>query len=241
MPTHSPIRRLAFVLGLVGPLSLPVLFGAAGCGGNSDDPYKPTPAWSGKKPNLPVPPTLPNTPIKAGDAFTVYGATHHLRSLVHQKDVTANPITIQGYIVESNIGKAPDCAIHPTGKKDKDDCVSEIPSFWIADSKGDTKGPKIRVIGWARNFAIIYDAIKAYDKLKEGEQPKEPLMDDVLNVAVPFPLPAVGAKVKVTGKYGVSGRNSGDLVSDPMNGVLMQTKIDVIEKAPEKAMFAKKI
>jgi hypothetical protein len=238
MPTHSPIRRLAFVL---AALPLPLVLGVAACGGNSDEPYKPTPAWSGKKPNMPAPPTLPNTPIKAGDAFTVFGATHHLRSLVHQKDVTANPITITGYIVESNIGKAPDCAIHPTGKKDKDDCVSEIPSFWIADTKGDTKGPKIRVIGWARNFAIIYDAIKAYDKLKEGEQPKEPITDDVLNVPLPYPLPAVGAKVKVTGKYGVSGRNSGDLVSDPMNGVMMQTKIEFIEKAPEKAAFAKKI
>ena len=236
---HSPLRRLAVVLAVVAPLPLLV----TACSGNADEPYKPSPAWSGKKPNVPTPPTLPNTPIKAGDAYTVYGATHHLRSLTHMKDVTAAPISITGYIVDSNISRAPECAIHPTGKKDKDECVAEIPSFWIADTKGDTKGPKIRVIGWARNFAIIYDAIKAYDKLKDGVAPteKEVVKDDILNIDVPWPLPAVNAKVKITGKYNVSGRNSGDLVSDPMNGVMMQTKIEVIEKAPDKAAFSHKI
>jgi hypothetical protein len=215
------------------------------CGGNADEPYKASPAWSGKKASLPAPPTLPNTPVKAGDAYTVFGATHHLRSLVHNKDVTKDPITITGYIVDTNIGRAPDCAVHPSGKKDKDEdkCNAEVPSFWIADTKGDKSGTKIRVVGWARNYAIIYDAIKKWGDRKLNDPPKDKdvIHDDILNVDVPFPLPAVGAKVKVTGKYGVSTRQSSDLVADPMNGVILQTKIETTEEAPEKAAFAKKI
>ena len=213
----------------------------AGCGGNSDEPYKPAPAWSGRKASISPPPALPTTPIKSGDAYTVYGATHHLRSLVHSKDVTANPITITGYIVESNITSAPECAIHPTGKKDPDNCVDiPIPSFWIADAKGDTKGAKIRVIGWARNFAVVYDAMKEYGKVKAGEQPKEMTKDEMLNIDVPFPLPAVGAKVKVTGKYGFTfSKSSTGLVSDPLNGVMTYEKVEVVEPAPEKVSFKK--
>ena len=157
-----------------------------------DNPYKPQPAWSGKAASLPSPPTLPNTPIKNGDAYTVYGAVHQLRSLMHSKDVTSPPaISIVGYIVDSNIPRAPDCAIHKTGKADPEGCTPEVPSFWIADNKDDTKGLKVRVVGWARNFAVIYDAMKMYKKVKPGEQPtdKQVVTDDMLNVPLPFPLP----------------------------------------------------
>src|SRR5947209_20445247 len=99
-PMHTQLRRLAVVLAVAAPLPL---LAASACGGNADEPYKATPAWSGKKPNLPPPPTLPNTPIKAGDAYTVYGPTHQLRSLPHQKDVTANPMQITGYVLDSNL------------------------------------------------------------------------------------------------------------------------------------------
>jgi hypothetical protein len=220
---------------------LAVLSALAGCGGNADEPYKPEPAWSGKKANLPAVPTLPNTPVKNGDSYTVYGAAHHLRSLIHNKDVTANPISIIGYIVDSNIPRAPDCAIHPSGKKDPDTCNDiPMPSFWLADNKGDK--PQIRVIGWARNFAIIYDAIKKYDTMKDPpKDPKDFVHDDVLNVDLPYPLPAVGAKVKITGRYNVSGRNSGDMVSDPTWGIMSMQKMEILEPAPEKAAFAKKI
>ena len=211
----------------------------AACG-NTDEPYKPAPAWSGKKANLPPPPTLSTTPIKAGDAYTIFGAVHQLRSRYHTKDVTKDPITITGYIVESNIPDAPECAIHPTGKQDPDNCTPPIPSFWIADTKGDTKGLKIRVIGWARNFAVVYDAIKKYNSVKEP--PKELVKDETLSVDVPFPLPAVGAKVKITGKYGVTWSGGSDLVSDPQTGVMAFQKLDYLEKAPELAEFkAKKL
>jgi len=216
-----------------------LLAAAAGCG-NDDNPYKPQPAWSGKHASLPAPPTLPSTPIKEGDAYTVYGAIHQLRSLVHNKDVTANPISVTGYIVDSNIGRAPACAIHKTGKADPEHCETEVPSFWIADDKGNTKGPKIRVVGWARNFAVICDAMKAYNHLKPNEQPKKPVNDDILNVDVPCPLPSIGAKVKVTGAYNVSKSVVADMVSEPVGGVIALQKMDTLEPAPDLARFSVK-
>jgi hypothetical protein len=222
-------------------LTLAVLIAAAsGCSGGEENPYKPQPAWSGRHASIPAPPSLPSpSTFKQGDAYTVAGAIHQLRSLLHAKEVTAQPISIVGYIVDSNIPRAPDCAVHKTGKKDPDNCTPELPSFWIADEKGSTKGPRVRAVGWARNFAVIFDAMTAYKKLKPGDQPKEPINDDILNVPLPFPLPAVGAKVKITGAYNVFKTVVSDMVSEPVGGVIAPTKIEVLEPAPELAHFAK--
>ena len=95
------------------------------------------PAFSGRKANLPAVPTLPAKAIKQGDAYTVYGAMHHLRSRVHNADVNGKDITHVGYIVKTNLADAPECAVHKTGKGDKDDCKAAVPAFWIADEKGD--------------------------------------------------------------------------------------------------------
>src|SRR5215471_1801415 len=169
-----------------------------GCSSGGDEPYKPTPAWSGRKASIPAVPQLPNSPTKAGDAFTVFGA------------------------------------IHKVGKKDPDDCGKDIPggipipSFWISDNKGDTKGPTIRVLGWAKNFASVYDAMEKYKNLKEP--PKELFKDEIWMVDVPFPLPNVGAKVKVTGKYGYTfTKSSTGLVADPKNGVMTYSKVEYLE------------
>jgi hypothetical protein len=217
------------------------LLAATACGGD-DNPYKPQPAWSGKQASLPAPMAPSNAPIKSGDAYTIYGAIHQLRSLIHSKEVTAQPITVAGYVVDSNIPRAPDCAVHKTGKKDPDNCTPEVPSFWIADNKGDTKGPKIRVVGWARNFAVIFDAMTAYKKVKPGAQPIDGgVMDDMLNVVVPFPLPSVGEKVRVTGAYNVAKVVVSDMVSEPTGGVIAYSKVEQLEPAPEPAAFAKKI
>jgi hypothetical protein len=237
--TLHTIGTSAFAAGLAVPA---LATAVAACGGEGgDNPYKPQPAWSGRAASLPAPPALPTTPIKTGDAYTVYGSIHQLRSLMHSKDVTAQPISITGYIVDSNIPRAPDCAVHKTGKKDPDNCNPEVPSFWIADDKGNDKGQKIRVVGWARNFAVIFDAMKVYDKLKPGDQPKEPVTDDMLNVTVPFPLPSVGAKVKLTGAYNVSKNVVSEMVAEPVGGVMALTKMEVLEPAPEPAKFAKPI
>ena len=60
--------------------------GALGCGGE-EQPYTPKPAVSGKKASLPAVPTLPSKPKKQGDAYTIWGVTHDLRSRVHNEDV----------------------------------------------------------------------------------------------------------------------------------------------------------
>jgi hypothetical protein len=231
---HTLARQALRTLGIAA-----VFAAASGCGGE-DNPYKPSPAWSGKKANIPAPQTPPATPIKSGDSYTVYGAIHQLRSLLHGKEVTANPITITGYIVDSNVGRAPECAIHKVGKADPDKCTPEVPSFWIADEKGNTKGNKIRVVAWARNYAVICDAMKAYNKLKPGEQPTKPVNDDILNVAEPNPLPAIGAKVKITGAYNVTKTVVSDMVSEPLGGVMAMQKMETIEPAPAPAAFSVK-
>jgi hypothetical protein len=239
MRTQTLVKRAGCTFGLAV-----VLAAAVGCGGGDDNPYKPQPAWSGKAASIPAPPTLPSTPIKNGNDYTVYGAVHQLRSMMHAKDVTAPPaISIVGYIVDSNIPRAPDCAVHKTGKADPEGCNTEVPSFWVADDKGDMKGLKVRVVGWARNYAVIYDAMKAYAKLKPGDTPtdKQLVTDDMLNVTEPFPLPAVGAKVRITGAYNVAKTVVSDMVSEPIGGVMALQKLDTLEPAPEPAKFAKPI
>lgn len=227
-------------MSLLAPLllaSLSVSALSVGCG-NADEPYKAAPAWSGKKASIPAVPQLPTNPIKSGDAYTIYGARHHLQSRIHDKEVTAKEITLVGYIVEENVSDAPVCAIHKTGKADPEGCVAEIPSFWIADAKGETK-VKVRVLGWAKNYASVFEAMEKYKNLKEP--PKELFKDEVWSVDVPYPLPAVGAKVKVTGKYGYTfSKASTGIVSDPSNGVLTYGKIEVLEPAPEPLSFKKK-
>ena len=191
---------------------------------------------------MPSPPALSSAPIKVGDAYTIYGASHHLRSRMHDKEVTKASITIQGYIVDENISTAPACAVHKTGKADPEDCKAEIPSFWIADEKGaGPDKPRIRVLGWAKNFASVYEAMEKYKNLKDPPTEKQVYKDEQWQVDVPFPLPAKGAKVKVTGKYGFTfTKASTGLVTDPINGVMTLEKLDTPEPAPEKVSFAKK-
>jgi hypothetical protein len=215
-------------------------FGAltVGCG-NADEPYKATPAWSGKKAAPPAVPTLPTNPIKSGDAFTIFGARHHLQSRIHDKEVTSKDITIVGYIVQENVTDAPECAVHKSGKADPETCKAEIPSFWIADSKGGDTKTKIRVLGWAKNYASVFEAMEKYKNLKEA--PKELYKDEVWSVDLPYPLPAVGAKVKITGKYGYTfSKSSTGIVSDPANGVMTYAKIEYLEPATAPLAFKNK-
>ncbi len=243
--------RHVFALGVFAAIPM---MGAA-CGSDSDQ-YKATPAFSGRKANLPAVPTLPATPIKQGDAFTVYGAIHHLNSLTHAADVTAKDIAIVGYIVDTNLkicaqdipkgststippkGCAPPCAIHKTGKADPDGCISEIPTLVLADTKGDASAPwKIRVMGFNSNFANIFEAVNKYKGMKDPPGEKDAYKDVLWAVDFPYPLTAMvpGAKVKITGKYGVNFQKaSSGIESDPRNGVMTFGKIDVLEEGPDK-------
>jgi hypothetical protein len=222
-------------------VALVLAVAVGGCNTN-EEPYKPIPAFTGRKPNLPPVPTLSSQPKKVGDAYTVFGAIHDLKSRIHSSEITAKPVTIAGYIVDANYATAPKCLQHPTGKKDPDNCpppgtTNEIPSFWIADAKGDTKGQKIRVLGWAKNWATVFDAMAKYKNLKDP--PKELVKDDVWGVDVPFPLPNVDAQVKLTGKYGYTfTKSSTGMVSDPANGVMTYDKIEYTTPSPTPAAFA---
>jgi hypothetical protein len=220
---RSPNALIA-IAGLLG-LAAPV----AGCG-QSDEPYKPMPAFSGRKATLPPVPTLPNKPIKVGDVYTVFGATHHLRSRVHNPEVNGKDITIAGYIVKTNLPDAPPCAVHKTGKGDKEDCKSPVPAFWIADDKGDDKNA-IKVMGWASNFSQIYDAIaKTGKNYKKGETPK----DEFWAVDIPDPIPNVDAKVQVTGNFAVSfTKATSGVETDPQHGIVTYAKLSYVEPPPQ--------
>jgi hypothetical protein len=208
---------------------------ATGCGGE-EVKYEPRPAPSGQKANLPAVPNVPNKPIKNGDAYTVWGASYYLRSRVHRKEVAGKKLSIQGYIVKTNLPDAPECAVHKGGKADPEDCKAPIPAFWLGDTKDAPESETIKVMGWASNYAQLFDAIEKYDKVKDGEQPKEPHLDTFWGVNVPFPIPSKGAKVTVNGDYSTTfGRSSTGAEADPIMGLMTLDKITYQEPAPEKA------
>lgn len=205
-----------------------------GCGGD-EQPYKPKPAVSGKKPTLPAVPTLPTKAKKQGDAYTIWGITHDLHSRVHAEDVLGKKVSIVGYIVKTNYADAPKCAIHKTGKGDPPDCKSPVPSFAIADDKGETKDA-IEVMGWASNFAQVYTLIEAIDRAPKGKEGEVKLSDEFWSSEVPNPLPNIGAKVKVTGTYAITfTKATGGAAADPKHGILTVEKIEYLEPPPEKA------
>jgi hypothetical protein len=158
-----------------------------------------------------------------GDAYTVYGAVHTLHSVGHAGDL-ASPITIVGVIVDTNLARANKCALHHTGRADPPTCPpSETPAFTIADDV--TSPTRIRVLGWASNFANAYEAYLSY-----RSHPSTPYVDELWATTVPNPLPAVGAIVKVTGHYGATfGRSSMGVVSDQRSGILTYDSITYVQ------------
>jgi len=221
-------------------LSLLIVLAAAaastmlGCG-KDEQPYTPKPAVSGRKPTLPAVPTLPQKNKKQGDAYTVWGVTHELRSRVHVEDVNNKQISLVGYVVKTNYAEAPACAIHKTGKGDPADCKSPIPTFSIADEKGETKDI-IDVMGWASNFAQVYTLIDSIDRAPKGKEGEVKLQDEFWSNELPNPIPNVGAKVKVTGTYGVTfSKSTGGAAANPKYGIMTAEKIEYLEPPTEKA------
>jgi hypothetical protein len=207
--------------------------GLSGCGGD-DLPYTPKAAYSGRKPTLPAVPTLPQKNKKEGDAYTIWGVTHDLRSRVHSESVNGKQISIVGYIVKTNFEEAPACAVHKTGKADPPDCKAPVPSFSIADEKGETKH-MIQVMGWASNFAQIYSLIEGLDKAPKGKESEVKLTDEFWGMDLPNPVPNVGAKVKVSGTYGVTfTKATSGAAADPKYGIMTADKIEYLEPPPEK-------
>jgi hypothetical protein len=205
--------------------------GALGCG-QDEIKYEPRPANSGAKASLPPAANLPKRPLKNGDTWSVWGASYSLRSRVHRKEVAGKRISIQGYITKNNMSDAPECAVHKGGKADAADCKAPVPAFWIGDAKDTPEADCIKVMGWASNFAQIFDAIDEFDKGKENAEH----LDSFWGVKVPNPLPAKGAKVTVTGNYGTTfSKASSGAEADPFMGVMDFQEMTIQEPAAELA------
>jgi hypothetical protein len=195
---------------------------SAVCSDAPAEAYQPRPAWSGRAAKVDDPPMLPTSPQRVGEAYTVYGAIRALHS-IDNRDITAREVTLVGVIVDTNITRAPACALHPTGRADPPHCVTEIPTFTIADDTTPT-APRIRVMGWACNFANVYDA-----QVKDRAHDTSELLDELWAVPIPRPLPKVGMKVRVTGHYAVNfTRASSGLESDPRSGILTSSRTEYV-------------
>jgi tetratricopeptide (TPR) repeat protein len=182
---------------------------------------------------LPPPIALTVAPLKVGEDFTVWGASYALRSRAHQSEVVGegdeHAITITGYITRTNLPDAPKCSVHRPGRADPEGCVSPLPTFWLGDAPDAAPEDCISVIGWASNFAQVYEAIRAFDRRNPSQY-----IDGFLGVAVPNPLPAVGAKVTVRGTYGTKfGVATVAIEPEPTMGILTYRSYTVLEQAPE--------
>jgi hypothetical protein len=206
---------------------------AIGCG-HDEKPYEPRAAVSGKKASLPAVPSLPTKVKKQGDAYTIWGVTHDLRSRVHAEEVENKKLSLVGYIVKTNFADAPPCAVHKTGKGDPPDCKSAVPSFSIADDKGE-KVDMIDVMGWASNFAQMFSLIEGIDKAQKGKEGEVKLTDEMWGADLPNPLPNIGAKVKVTGTYGKTfTKGTGGAAANPKYGIMTVEKIEYLEPPPDR-------
>lgn len=221
-----------------------------GCGGDEVQ-YQPKPAVSGKKATLPAVPTIPAKKKKDGDAYTIWGVTHELRSRVHHDDVSGKKISLIGYVVKTNYAQkcadknntankddcTPECAIHKTGKQDPAECKSPVPTFFIADSKEDQKD-MIAVMGWSSNFAQMYTLIEALQRAPKGKEAEVKLADEFWGGDLPNPLPNIGAKVKVTGIYGETfTKATSGAATNPRYGIMTSEKIEMVEPPTEPALL----
>jgi hypothetical protein len=229
MPHHPKLNSFLFAVALTS---------LAACAAD-EVPYVPKPAASIKA-ALPPVPAIPQKPIKEGDAYTVWGASYHLRNRVQTASIASKDISLTGYIVKTNLPDAPECAVHETGKADPEGCQAPIPAFWIGETKDAPLEDCIKVMGFASNFAQLYDAVKEFkkrekQKLKDGEQP-EPLMDAFWGVKIPDPLPVKGAKVTIKGNYSNTfTKATSGTEADPIMGIMTMEELKYLEPPTEVA------
>jgi hypothetical protein len=191
-------------------------------------------APTGSIPTLPAP-VLPTFPIHVGDDYTVRGAIHDFRSRVHGDEFTKRPVAIVGYIVQTNFAEAPRCAVHAPGKADGPNCNPPVPSFAIGDAK-DAKDDVIQVMGFAASWAQVYGQIAALAHTPEAKRAEVKRIDELWGVELPNPLPSVGAKVRVTAKYGpIFAMASSGIHVDTARGILTLQHLETLEAAPRVA------
>lgn len=215
------------------------------CGSGSKAPDRRPPVVAGVEVALvePCPSTAPGTGaapelptvdlrrqlVKSDEGYTVWGLGYSLRSRQHKRGVTRDPVVVAGYVVATNLASAPRCAVHPTGVADPEDCTAPVPAFWIGDRPDAAISDSLKVMGFASNYAQLYDAIHAFDR---GEQ----AFDAFWGQEIPNPLPAVGAKVSVTGKFGPTFAMSwSGTETDETMGILTFQSMQTLEPAAELA------
>lgn len=182
-------------------------------------------------PVVPLPPGMPQpklglSAVRAGDAYTVWGASYYLRNPAHHRTVTEAPVAITGYVTKTNLMQAPRCVVHRGGVADPENCYAEIPAFWLGDKPDAAEADCIKVMGFASNYAQIFDAIRQADSSK----PDEPYSDTFWGQVVPNPLPVAGQKLTVRGAYGLSfAKASSGAETDPIMGILDYAERDVLE------------
>jgi hypothetical protein len=100
----------------------------------------------------------------------------------------------------------------------------------LGDSKDAPESETIKVMGWASNFAQIFDAITEFDKGKDNAEH----LDTFWQVKIPNPLPSTGAKVTVKGNYGTTfTKSSTGAEADPFMGMLTFEEMTVAEPGAE--------
>ena len=193
------------------------------------EPCPPAAPAPGEVPRLPSV-KLERQTLGDGIAFTVWGLGFHLRSRQLRDQVTGRPISVTGYVVASNLASAPKCVVHAGGIADPEDCSAPVPAFWLGDTPNAPLDETVKVMGFASNYAQIYDAIHEFDR------GGGPFVDTYWGQEIPNPLPAVGAKVTLSGNYGTtfSGASSGSESDDTM-GIFTYRSMETLEPATELA------
>lgn len=151
---------------------------------------------------------LPDDPIRQDSMFTIWGASHHLRSKPHRKAVTAGPISVVGHVVAHNFADAPKCAIHRADAPPPPHCDAPTPTIYLADHPQKPTS-YIPVVAWSESWSALYEQLLA------GEG-----------------VPNVGAVVVVTGRYGFSSPTG---VSNPRFGVLTASRLEITKPSKQPA------
>ncbi len=163
-------------------------------------------------PSLPTVPDLPPPPYDveyADGSFSVYGVRRRMATTM------GTDVSITGYIVEIYV--PPEC---PEGRT----CdAPAAPHLWIADRRDPPEDEdRLMLAGYAENQAQIDEAVELASRGRY--EPPDP-ESGILPIPTDF---AVGAKVKVTGRFTrVSG--AGFNVS---NGMLEYRGHEVLEPPP---------
>jgi hypothetical protein len=165
--------------------------------------------------------------ISEGTVMSVARASAALRSPEHRAEVDGKEIRVAGYVVRSTIDEVPLCAVHRAGIEDPQGCAPPVPTFWLADTPKASPAESMRVMGWASNHAVIYDAIRLADRGVSAST-----VDGFWGVTLPQPLPAVGARLVIVGRYATKFEKATlPVPPDPVMGILDASQITTLTKA----------